>query len=256
LRRHVPPVLALALVLGAPGPAVTLDLDLYAQLLARHTREVDDVALVRVDYAGLQTSRDWRRLVASLDDVDTESLAGDAKLAFWINAYNVLAIDVVVRSYPVKGIKEIGSLLRPVWKKTAGQVDGREISLDEIEHGILRPMGDPRIHGAIVCASLSCPPLLREPYRAERLDAQLETSLRRWLADERKGLRVEAARERLHLSRIFDWFEEDFEPAGGVLAFVARYAPEEEAAWIRAHGADARIRYLEYDWSLNDLATR
>jgi hypothetical protein len=87
-----------------------------------------------------------------------------------------------VRHPGIASIRDIGSLLRPVWNREAGRVGRRARSLGEIEHEILRPLGDPRIHGAIVCASVSCPPLRREPFAAARLDAQLDDQMRRWLA--------------------------------------------------------------------------
>jgi hypothetical protein len=96
--------------------------------------------------------------------------------------------------------------------------------------------------------------LRREPYRAERLDVQLDDSVRRWLADPRKGLRIDDQRKRVHLSRIFDWFAEDFEKAGGALGFALEYVPEAERQWLEQHGAQAKIDWLDYDWSLNDLA--
>ena len=106
----------------------------------------------------------------------------------------------------------------------------------------------------MVCASLSCPPLLREPWRAPQLDAQLDAALRGWLADPRKGLRIDRARQTIQLSAIFDWFEEDFEARGGAVAFVTDYAPESHRAWLRTHGREASVHFLDYDWSLNALA--
>jgi hypothetical protein len=107
-------------------------------------------------------------------------------------------------------------------------------------------MGDPRIHMAIVCASTSCPSLGREPFTAGRIDAQLDEASRRFLASPSKGMRLEPGGVRA--SRIFDWFEEDFEAGGGVLAFLRRHAPP--ALRLRL-GGDPRIRYLDYDWTLN-----
>jgi hypothetical protein len=212
---------------------------------------VEDVASTRVDYAALQGSADWERLLASLRGTDPARLATRAeRLAFWINAYNVLAIEVVRRHYPVESIRDVGNLLRPVWKRPAGEIGGRPYTLDEIEHAILRPLGEPRIHGAIVCASLSCPPLRREPYRAADLDAQLDDNVRRWLADPRKGARLERAAGTLWLSPIFDWFAEDF--GGDVLGFVARHLAQDDAAWVRAERGSLRVRRLDYDWGLND----
>ena len=249
------PAAALLLCLGATAAAATpLDRALYTRLLERHTREVADLARTRVDYAGLASSAEWKRLVASLDAVDPGALGTrNEQLAFWINAYNILAIDLVVQSYPVDGIKDIGSLLSPVWKREAGRVGGKPVTLHQIEHEILRPLGDPRIHGAIVCASLSCPALRREPFTPEGLDAQLDDTLRAWMADTRKGLAVDRTANTVTLSKIFDWFDEDFAAGGGTLAFAARYAPAADRAWLEGNAGRARVRYFDYDWSLNDL---
>jgi len=235
-------------------PAAALDLALYARLLAAHTRPVPDPAGVRVDYEALRASADWRALVASLAASDPARLASrEERLAFWIDAYNVLAIELVVRHGPVASIREIGSLLRPVWKREAGRIGGRAYSLDEIEHEILRKAGEPRIHAAIVCASVSCPSLAREPFRAESLDAQLTAALRGFLADPRKGSRLDAERGVLVLSPIFDWFGEDFAPAGGALAFVRPHLPDATRAWLAAHEGRVALDWFDYDWSLNGL---
>jgi len=235
-----------------PSGARGIDSELWGAILARHTREVPDTAGVRVDYRGLADSPDWKRLVAGLADADPDGLEGRAeRLAFWIDAYNILAIDLVLRHPGIDSIREIGSLLRPVWDRDAGRVGGRERSLGEIEHEILRPLGEPRIHGAIVCASVSCPPLRREPFTAARLGAELDEQMRRWLASPEKGLRVDRESGTLHLSRVFDWFAEDFEADGGVLAFVSRYAPAPEREWLATRAGDVKIRSLPYDWTLN-----
>jgi hypothetical protein len=241
----------LSFALGAPARAQDFDAALYAELLLRHTREVADPAGTRVDYPGIAASADWRRLLAQLDASDPSSLRSrQEKLAFWINAYNVLAIDLVARHPGIASIREIGSLLRPVWKREAGRVAGKPISLDEIEHGILRKLGEPRVHAAIVCASVSCPSLRREPWDAARLGAQLDGAVRRLLASPAKGLRLDRAEGILWLSSIFDWFEGDFEPEG-VLAFVSRHLPESDRAFLQARRP--RIRYLDYDWRVNAL---
>jgi len=255
--RYAPDVLRVFAVIAAAlwaVPAAGLDAALYARLLDAHTREVSDIAGTRVDYAALRgaAAADWRRLVASLAESPVADAPRAERLAFWINAYNVLAIDMVVRNAPRRSIRDIGSPLRSVWKRPAGLAAGRRVTLHEIEHDILRSMGEPRIHAAIVCASLSCPPLLREPYRAEALDAQLDASVRRWLADPRKGMRLDRERGVLHLSVIFRWFREDFAAAGGAPAFAQRFAPGETAKWLAAH-PPPRIRWLDYDWSLNRL---
>jgi hypothetical protein len=227
-----------------------MDLDLYQQILLRHTRAVADTAGTRVDYAALARDPAWKDLLASLAAA-REPASRDARLAFWIDAYNVLAMDMVVRNQPLASIRDVGSLLRPVWKRPAGRAADRAVTLDEIEHGILRPLGEPRVHVAIVCASTSCPSLAREPFRADRLDAQLDAAARAFVASREKGARIEG--DGVRISKIFSWFAEDFAAGGGVLAFVRRHATPDFAASIDALGPDPRISYLEYDWSLNGL---
>ena len=234
----------------APGG---VDLDLYDRLLERHTRAVPDVVGTRVDYRAIARSADWKRLSAQLRAVRPSRLDRAAKLAYWINAYNVFTIDLIVEHYPLQSIKDIGSFLFPVWDEDVATIEGREISLGEIEHEILRKMGEPRIHAAIVCASTSCPPLARTAFRAERLDAQLDAAMRRWLASPEKGVAIDRARRSVRVSAIFDWFEEDFEAGGGVLATIARHVSTDDAAWLRGPGREARIRHLDYDWTLNDV---
>jgi len=235
---------------ASAGPVHAIDADLWDALLERHTREVPDTAGVRVDYRGIAGDPDWPTLIRSLETGPAPS-ARDAQLAFWINAYNVLAIDVVLGGYPVESIRDLGSFLSPVWDRPAGRVAGARRTLGEIEHEILRPLSEPRIHAAIVCASTSCPSLRREAFRAERLETQLEAGMRSFLAEPRKGSRL--ADDTLLLSKIFDWFEEDFEAHGGLRAYLLPRLPEATAARWR-EDPDLRVRHLDYDWSLNDTA--
>jgi len=245
-------IAAIAALLVAAAPAQGADLnDLYGELLTRHTVASGDVAGTRVDYAALRGDPRWKALLSSLADSAPPAEDRNGQLSYWINAYNILAIDVVVQHYPVESIRDVGSLLRPIWKKTAGTAGGRPLSLDEIEHGILRPMGEPRIHMAIVCASTSCPSLAREPYFADRLEAQLDAVARAFVANPSKGVDVEA--RSLRLSKIFDWFAKDFAASGGVVAFVRRHASPELRAEIDALGSDPKLDWFDYDWSLNGV---
>ncbi|MBW2269799.1 MAG: DUF547 domain-containing protein [Deltaproteobacteria bacterium] len=247
------PCLAALVSFVAAGSAAAFDEARYTEILARHTSAAADTAGTRVDYTALRSAPDWRHVVASLAASDpTHLVSREAKLAFWINAYNVLAIDVVLAGYPLESIRDRGGWLTPVWRIDAGRVGGRTLSLHEIEHEILRPMGDPRIHAAIVCASTSCPSLLREAFRAPAVDAQLDAAMRRFLADSRKGLAVDRKAGRVWLSRIFDWFAEDFGGAGAVLASLTPFAPESERSWLEQHGPSARVDFFDYDWGLND----
>ena len=248
-------------VISSAAPAAALDFDRvrWAGLLETHTRAVTDTAGTRVDYAALARDPAWRSFV---DDLARRSppLSRSGRMAFWIDTYNVFAIDMVVRHWPVDSIRDVGSFFTPVWKIDAGAVDGRRVTLHEIEHEILRPMGDPRIHMAIVCASTSCPSLAREPFEPSELDARLDAAVGRFLDDPRKGLRVDRPENEIWLSRIFDWFEDDFEAAGGVTGFIVQHLKdthelaEADRAWLRASPKDAPARFFEYDWRVNAVA--
>jgi hypothetical protein len=247
-------LVALGLLLGSI-PSSALDEELYATLLSSYTRQVTSTVGTQVDYAGLRVAPEWRELVASVEGSDVGNLRTQAeRLAFWINAYNIFTIDTVVRNEPVASIRDLGSsFFRPIWKQPAGRVRGWSLTLDQIEHEILRPLGEPRIHAAIVCASTSCPSLLREPWTAKRLEAQLDAAMRSWMAEPRKGLRIERSARIVRLSRIFEWFEEDFEISGGALEFIRPYLSPTDRVWLATNGAHARIEYLAYDWSLNGM---
>lgn len=246
-------------VLGAsPAMAGGFDHATWARMLETHTRAVSDPAGTRVDYVGLGADPRWRPFV---EDLARRSPPADrlGRMAFWIDTYNVLAIDMVVRHWPVESIRDAGSFFRRVWWLDAGTVDGRVVSLHEIEHETLRPMGDPRIHMAIVCASTSCPSLMRTPFSAGDHDALLDAAVGRFLGDRRKGLRVDRNADGIEISRIFKWFGSDFDAQGGPIGFITRHlddAPsldETDREWLRGAGQDARIGYFDYDWSVNAL---
>ena len=257
-RRPNLPLFALlaSLLLTAPVSAAEIDLDLYDRLLAEHTVETTDVVGTRVDYRAIARDPGWKKLSSQLRGARPGKLGREAQLAYWINAYNVFTVDLIVEHYPVESIRDIGSFLFPVWDEHVATIEGRELSLGAIEHEILRKMGEPRIHAAIVCASTSCPPLMRTAFRAERLDEQLDAAMRRWLASPEKGVRIDRARRTVHVSAIFDWFEEDFEAGGGILATVAGFVDQKDADWLRGPGRNASVRFFDYDWSLNDAVRK
>jgi len=227
--------------------------ELWDELAREHVRpgRIGSVEQNVVNYAGIGADERWEPLLKALE-IAVEPTDRNGKLAFWINAYNILTIRVILSEYPVKSIKDAGGWFSSVWDVDAGVAAGEMRSLSEIEHEILRPMGEARIHAAIVCASVSCPPIRAEAFAAGKLDAQLDDQMRSWLANEKTGLDVEDEGQTLRVSSIFDWFGEDFEEeTGSVRAFLVRYMPEEKRASLKA---DNRIRYLYYDWSLNDAA--
>lgn len=200
------------------------------------------VQLMLVDYPAIKANGSLDKAYQALAGFDPKRLSSrEERLAFYINAYNILALKTVVDHWPIDSIKDIGNVFKPVWDKPAGQLGGKEVTLGEVEHKILRTMGEPRIHLAIVCASVSCPDLRDEPYVAGKLEAQLNDQSRRFLNNEGKGLMVN--KDRIQVSQIFDWFEKDFASVGGVAAFIKRY---------RAELPDLKIKTnIHYDWSVN-----
>jgi hypothetical protein len=189
--------------------------------------------------------RDFRETRELLARLDPEKLSPVEAKATWLNAYNVLAVAMVVDNYPLESIRDAGGrFVGRVWTQPAGKVGGANYTLDQIENDIIRPLGDPRIHAAIVCASVSCPDLAAEPFTASKLDEQLDKGLRRFLSNPAKGLRIEGGT--LKVSSIFDWFADDFETSGGVLAVLRKYSPSGASI-----PADPKLDYLTYDWQLN-----
>lgn len=227
------------------GAATEPDWGLYQELLASHVHPgvKNGVALKVVDYPALKSSGDLDQVAEQLAAFPPEKLANrQERLAYYINAYNILAMKMVLDHWPLKSIKAVGSLVSPVWKKPAGKLGGKTVTLDELEHRILRPMGEPRIHFAIVCASVSCPDLRVQPYTASRLEAQLENQAKQFLGNPAKGMKVEEGSVRV--SQIFEWFKQDFDKLGGVAAFIRRYRQDaSEKLQVKAN--------IPYDWSLN-----
>ncbi|NIQ03792.1 MAG: DUF547 domain-containing protein [Nitrospinaceae bacterium] len=244
--------LVLLALLWIPALAWSFDFSGWNGLLKKHVRPVTlaGVDLLGVDYPALQKDPAWARVIEDLKSFSPSALkTPPEKLAFWINVYNIMAVKMVLDHYPVDSIKDAGSFFRPVWKKTVGIVGGQEVTLHRIEHEILRKMGEPRVHAAIVCASVSCPDLRREAFTPENLEKQLDDQLRKFLANSRKGMRVDRRQDRIYLSKIFDWFEEDFESKGGVLPYLSRYAAGKDRAYLKS--GKGKIIYLDYNWDLN-----
>jgi hypothetical protein len=199
------------------------------------------------DYRGA-TGQDRKRLAAylsNLGDGDPKAMGNDERRAFYINAYNAMAVAIVLERYPVKSIRDIGGAFRSIRKKIGGEM----LSLDDIENR-LREEKDARIHFAIVCASKSCPPLARKAYRAGSLSADLDAQGRAFVGDPSKNV-IDRAHERLALSKIFDWNRKEFERDGGTPAkYVSRFASDAAtASWLATF--PKKPEFLDYDWSLN-----
>lgn len=233
-------------------------------LLKKAVRWLPDNKQSRVAYAGLAADRDaLKGVLAGFSALTPAAFAGFSRsqqMAFLINAYNAFTIELVLTEYPrLKSIKDIGSIISSPWKKSFFRLLGEQRNLDWIEHEQLRPRyGDPRIHTAIVCASIGCPALKPEAYTGERLDGQLEDGMRRFLGDRTRN---RAGAGKLEVSSIFKWFREDFEK--GHQGFrkledvFSRYASElsdEPAVQEQLRAQKLTPEFLNYDWSLNDAA--
>ena len=215
------------------------------------------------DYAKLKAERaPFDEYLTTLRAVTPETLASwpeKQRFAFWINTYNAYCVQKVIDNYPLKSIRKLDGFagINTVFDKAfipmrALHPDGNnaELTLNDIEHEILRKrFKDARVHAAINCASKSCPPLLNEAFTADRLDSQLEKQMRAFVRDSSRN-RIDPTDKKLEISKIFDWFEEDFErETKSVKEYLVRYAPSETADFIRS----ARVSYLDYDWDLNDV---
>lgn len=230
----------------------------YAAILETY---INEKALV--DYQGLQANRgQLDRFNASLGTVNAstyESWSQPEQIAFWINAYNSFTLQSIIDQNPLKkSIKDISG----VWKGRKFEITAQSKTLDNIEHQTLRKnFNEPRIHVALVCAAMSCPPLRDEPYTGEKLDAQLDDQTRIFLASP-QGFRIDRQEGRVYLSSIFQWFGKDWEKTYGidgkftgnasqraVLNFISGYLSPEDQEYL-ARGS-YKIKYFDYDWSLN-----
>jgi hypothetical protein len=230
---------------GASGMA-GVDYGIYAELLAKHVKGA------RVDYAGFK--RDEARLDAFLgilEQTDAAMLSRDGRMAFYINAYNAWTIKLILGKYPdLESIKDLGGFFSSPWKKKIVRLKGQVLTLDNIEHDILRPrFKDARVHFAVNCASKSCPPLMAEPYTGKDLQKQLQASAEAFINDPKSSYLKNGE---LWVSRIFKWFSEDFKD-GDILEYIIEFAKGEFRQRLIRNKKDLDIKYLDYDWSLNDI---
>jgi hypothetical protein len=211
----------------------------------------------RVDYAAWKAG-DADGLAGWLSRQDAHPQGRQEALAHWINLYNAFTIQAVLQRYPIASIRP-RLLGAPNWlgflrffSRREHRLGERAISLGEIENGILRPLGDPRIHFAIVCASIGCPLLRNEAYTPERVEAQLDDDARRFIHNPAK-VRYDAAANVLFCSPIFRWYRSDFEAVAPSLAayILPRLATLPTAAPPDPSRPEPRLRFLPYDWSLN-----
>lgn len=204
-----------------------------------------------VDYKGFVQDKakldEYLKLISD-NAPDRKTWSKNQQMAYWINAYNAFTVKLIVDNYPVKSIRDLGPslkipLIKDVWHYKFFKIGGVESSLDEIEHSILRKEFDePRIHFAINCASVSCPPLLNEAFTAEKLEAQLAKVATTFIND---PTRNKITADQAQISSIFSWFKEDFTKKGTLVDFLNLYSKVK----IKP---SAKISYQDYNWNLNE----
>ncbi len=207
----------------------------FDKILQKHVSEKGNV-----NYQGIKS--EWNNLrsyITSLSDyMPTDEWSKEEKLAYWINAYNAMTIDLILRNYPVSSIKDI----KDPWKQRFWQLGDKWYNLDEIEHQIIRKMGEPRIHFALVCAAVSCPKLYNEAFTKDNLEDALTQLTKEFLADTSKN---SITPNEIRISKIFSWFTKDFKQDGSLIDFLNKYSDVTIAS-------NAKKRFNEYNWDLND----
>ena len=264
---------ALALALAASLPArAQASFDhghaAWTALLKKHVKLIDGGKASALRYAGMaQDQAALRAYAASLSAVPAATFDGWTKaqrMAFLINAYNAYTVELILTRYPkLESIKDLGSLISNPWKPKFIPLLGATMSLDGIEHETLRARGrydDPRIHFAVNCASIGCPMLREEAFVADRLDAQLDEQVQRFLGDRSRN-RYNPASGKLEVSKIFDWYGDDFKQGhrgiSSLAGFLAKHADllaDAPADRDKVRKESVAVGFLDYNWKLNDAA--
>ena len=243
----------------------------WTALLKKHVVLIQDGKASQVRYANFAKDRaalkSYLDTLSKVSDAEFKAWSKPQQMAFLINAYNAYTVEKILTKYPdLKSIRDFGNVFGNPWKDKFFTLLGREAYLDWVEHETLRAKGvynEPRVHFAVNCASIGCPMLREEAYVANKLDAQLEEQTRRFLSDRARN-RYNDKNGQLEVSKIFEWFKEDWqsdykgigtaEPIKTREQFFARYAKllsDSPEAQAKIAEQKAMISFLEYDWSLN-----
>jgi hypothetical protein len=222
--------------------------DAWDKILASYVSASED-GVNRVDYKSLKTNAadELSAYLQALEAVPISQYPRNEQFAYWVNLYNAATVRVIIDHYPVKSIRDIGLLGQGPWKDKILRVEGKSLSLDDIEHGILRPIWkDVRVHYAVNCASIGCPNLALKAYRGGTVELMLDEGARAYINHSRGFDRVDG---QLVVSNIFEWYQSDWGSEEDVLRHARKYATNKTAAHI--NGAKA-IDVYDYNWSLND----
>ncbi len=255
MNKIFPQVLMVILIITLSGIKVQAQNNqIYTNILKRYVKNG------LVDYIDLKKDKQFKIYIHHLSGTIPGRLKKEEREAFWINAYNAFTLKIVVDNYPVKSIRDLnknGLILSyvfntTVWDKKFIDINNKKYSLNDIENKILRKrFDDPRIHFAIVCASIGCPPLRNNAYEADSLNTQLNDQALKFINDHTKNY-FNLKKRKAYLSKIFDWYSDDF---GGsdknLLKYIAKYLPRNIAEDIELNSSQWTISYLPYNWNLN-----
>ncbi|MCB9248595.1 MAG: DUF547 domain-containing protein [Ignavibacteriales bacterium] len=234
----------------------SIDHSLFTQILKDHNYNG------MVDYKKLQIDERLKTYLEYLSNVNPHNLKNNSeKIAYWINVYNAFTLKAIVDNYPIESINDLhtgGRIFGHIFSTTVWDdefiiINGKEYSLNDVEHKILRKeFKEPRIHFAIVCASISCPKLRYEAYTAENLEDQLQDQAIQFFNDETKN-KFDKKNRVAELSKILDWFSEDFgKNEEEVLLFASKFLTKDLQKDIAENIDKWEIDYLSYNWDLND----
>jgi len=237
-----------AFAFSANPDSVGPDYSLFTQVLRDHVKDG------KVNYKAIKTDQRFTDFIEILKKTNPRAISTKNQLAFWINTYNAFVLKVVVDQYPIKSImsKTAYALGKSNFQKKLVTINGMPYSLNGVENDIIRPMGDPRIHFAINCAAKSCPPLRSEAFEPGRLGEQMDEQARLFINNPAMNS-FDFAKNEAMVSKIFDWFKEDFKKYDkGVPAFISRYLPPEPSKQLSAKANTIKIKHHDYNWDLNE----
>lgn len=233
---------------------------LFTEVLQEHVRWNTDGTATTVDYAALkahpETLEKYLQSLSAVSRKEFDGWTSDQQLAFLINAYNAFTLKLIINNYPVESIKNIGRFWQNPWRIRFFRLLGEDMHLDQVEHDIIRKPGDydePRIHFAVNCAAVGCPALRDRAFTAGQLEKQLDDGTRRFLRDRTRNY-FDPDTGVLRVSSIFRWYRKDFETAGTLSEWLARYAYElaKNEQQHQKIKAGVPVTFLDYDWKLND----
>jgi len=248
-------VLAAVITAARPAPAFDHSHTAWNALLKSHVVLLDGGKASRLQYSAMAQERaalqDYLQTLSRVSEAEFRAWSRPEQMAFLINAYNAHTVEKVLTRYPnLKSIWDFGRFFANPFRDPFFSLLGARTTLDTVEHEILRKQyPDPRIHYAVNCASIGCPMLREEAYVAAHLEKQLEEQTRRFLSDRTRN-RVRGGR--LEVSKIFDWFREDFQPLERYFVRYAEILADNPQDRHRIAERAAPISFLDYDWSLND----